>query len=172
MAGRRTAHGFEQPHRHPLHHAVEPRGIGQFADGEPQMDFRRELPARLLDPRHPAGGIEADDARADVDGGLLRHDAGFTDGDLAGAAADVDVHHPRVVAHRERGGTGAISGQRRFQRVAGAERNELAGLRREQLADGARIAPAHRHPGQDQRAGVDLGRRYRGQGVLPIDVGA
>ena len=52
------------------------------------------------------------------------------------------------------------------------DRDHLAGLAREQLADRAGIAPAHRDAGEDQRAGIDLVRIDLGVPVLPLDEGA
>ena len=48
----------------------------------------------------------------------------------------------------------------------------LPAWRGEQFADLARIAPAHRHAGEDQRAGVDLVRIDIGALVLLLDEGA
>ena len=59
-----------------------------------------------------------------------------------------------------------------FEAVAGADRDHLAGLAREQLADRARVAPAHRDAGEDQRAGVDLVGIDVGVLVLALDEGA
>ncbi len=78
------------------------------------------------------------------------------DGDLGRAAADVHVHDGRLVADRARDRAGPVGRQDRLEAVAGAHRHQLARLPREQLADLARIAAAHRDPGEDQRAGVDL----------------
>ena len=78
------------------------------------------------------------------------------DRDLDGAAADVDVHHRRLVADRARDRARAVGRHHGLQAVAGAHRHQLAGLRGEELADAARIAAAHRDAGEDQRAGVDL----------------
>ena len=94
------------------------------------------------------------------------------DRDLGGAAADVDVHHGRVVADRARHRARAVGGHHGLQVVAGRDRDHLAGLAREQFADRARVAAAHRDAGQDQRAGVDLVGIDLGVLVLLLDEGA
>ncbi len=45
---------------------------------------------------------------------------------------------------------------RRFESIAGADRDEFTGFLGEQFANGARVAPAHGDAGEDQCAGVDL----------------
>ena len=62
-----------------------------------------------------------------------------------------------------------MRGHHRLEAVAGRDRDHLAGLTREKLADLAGIAAAHRDAGQDQRAGVDLVRIDIGVLVLTLD---
>ena len=57
----------------------------------------------------------------------------------------------------------------RLQAVAGGDRHHLSRLPREQLADSAGVAPSHRHPGENQRAGIDLVRFDTGVAVLLFD---
>ena len=58
---------------------------------------------------------------------------------------------------------------RRFETIASAYRNEFSCFFSEQFGDGAGIAPADGHAGQDQRAGVDLVALDFGLFVLRVD---
>ena len=147
-------------------------GRERAAELELDAELGGKAPAGLLDAHDAAGVVEADEARADVDGGEVDHLAVGADRDLRGAAADVDVHHRRVVADRARDRAGAVGGHHGFQVVAGRDRDHLAGLAREQFADLAGIAPAHGDTGQDQGAGVDLVGIDLGVLVLALDEGA
>ena len=128
--------------------------------------FGAEAAAGLLDAHDPAVRLETDEPRADIERGEVDDLAVGADRDLGGAAADVDVHHPALVADRARHRARAVGRHHRLQAVAGADRDQPAGLPREQFADRARVAPLHRDAGQDQRAGVDLVRIDLGVGVL------
>ncbi len=100
--------------------------------------------------------VEGEQAGADVDGRYFLDFTVVADGELAGAAADVDVQnyatHFRRVGYRAR----TMGSHGRFKAVAGADRDELTGFLGEQLADGAGVAPTHGNAGEDQCAGVDL----------------
>ena len=61
--------------------------------------------------------------------GEVDHLAVGADRDLGRAAADVDVHHRRLVADRARDRARAIGRHHRFETVAGRDRDHLAGLR-------------------------------------------
>ena len=116
--------------------------------------------------------LKADQPRADIDRGDVLHLAVGADRDLRGAAADIDIHHHAFVADRARRGARAVGRHHGFQAVAGAHRDELAGLLGEQFADGARVLALHRDAGEDQRAGVDLVGIDLGVGVFLGDEGA
>ena len=156
-----TPHGFEQAVGHALR---DPPALilGEAAaEGNLHSSLGGEPAAGLLDPRHPTGLVEADDARADVGRGQVDDLAALADGDLRRAAPDVDVHHPPAVADRTGHRAGAEGGQRRLEPIAGAHRHELAGLLREELADRAGVPAPNRDAGEDERPGVD------GVGILP-----
>ena len=171
--GRRLpAHRLEQPLRHAGGQRARRLRRKLLADLEADAVRGGEAAAGLLDARDAAVGIEADQARADVERGDVDHAAFGADRDLRGAAADVHVHDRGLVADRARHRAGAVRGHHRLQAVAGRDRDHLAGLAREQLADLAGVAPAHRHAGEDQRAGVDLVRIDIGVLVLALDEGA
>ena len=57
-----------------------------------------EAAAGFLQPHDLVLLIEHDEPRADIDRGDVEHLAVRAHGDLRGAAADIDVHHRRVVA--------------------------------------------------------------------------
>ena len=78
-------------------------------------------------------------------------------GELGGAAADIDVEQCRVVAARERDRR-AVRRHLALHVMAGRGADELAGFLREQVGDGARVAALERLAGQDGRAAVDLSR--------------
>src|SRR6266571_4236075 len=90
-----------------------------------QLDAQRraESFAGRLDANDASTFVEAHEARAHVERGEIDHLAAGAYGDLRGAAADVDVHHGRVVADRARNRAGAVGGERRLQIVAGAHRD-------------------------------------------------
>ena len=140
------------------------------SSASPRSDAKRR-PASSRRTIFPSASVQTSRAptssRRDRD-----HLALGADRDLGGAAADVDVHHRRVVADRARHRARAVGRHHGLQAVAGADRDELAGLPGKQLADGARIAPAHRDAGEDQRAGVDLVGIDLGVLVLLGDEGA
>ncbi len=171
-ARRAALHGLEQALGHARRHLLRVLRRERAADFQLDAKLGGKAPAGFLDARDAAAVVEADEAGADVDGGEVDHLAVGAKRDLRGATADVDVHHNRVVAHRAGGGAGAISGHHRFEVVAGRDRDHLAGLRREQFADLAGVAPAHGDTGQDQGAGIDLLRIDLGLRVLARDEGA
>jgi len=127
--------------------------------------------ARFLQTGDAAVGVKGDDACADVDRGDLAHRAARAQRQFRGAAPDIDIQHRQPLAGGPGDGARPEGRQRGFQTVAGADHDELAGLRRKQLADGAGIAAPHRHPGQDQRAGVDVFRHDARRRVLRHDEG-
>ena len=154
--------------------AASARGLRRKRGADLQLDpeLLRKTPRRLLDPRDAPRRIEADEPRPDIDGGQIDHAALAADRNLRGAAADVDIHDRGAVADRARHRARPIGRHHGLQIVAGRDRDHLAGLRREQLADLARVAAAHRDAGQDQRAGVDLLRVDLGVHVLALDESA
>ena len=166
LAQGRAAHGLEQPLDHALDDLEEHAVARAIADCERHAGLLGEAPAGFLDARDVAVLVEGDDARADVDGREVDDLAALAHGDLGGAAADIDVHDAGALADRARGRARAEGGERRLERVAGADGDELARLPGEQLADGAGVAPAHGDAGQDQRARVDRRRdRARRAGI-------
>ncbi len=145
-----------------------------------QRRAKRERDAKLggeaapgfLDANDPAVVVDADEPRADIDSGEVDHLAAGADRDLGGAAADVDVHHSRLVADRARDRARAIGRHHGLEIVAGRDRDHLAGLAGEQFTDLAGVAAAHCDAGEDQRAGVDLVGIDLGVTVLAFDEGA
>ncbi len=154
--GRAALHGLEQAVGHAGGEPLRVTRRERRADLELEPEVRAEPAAGFLQPGDPPGRVGADEARADVDRGDRDHLALGAHRDLGGAAADVDVHHGGAVADRARDRAGAEGRHHRFEIVAGADRDQLAGLAREQFADLSRIAAADRDAGEDQRAGVDL----------------
>ena len=153
-----AAHRLEQSIRHASGKRARGFRLEHRADRKINPELRAETPAGLFEARDATACIETHQPRADIDRREVDHLAVGADRDLRRAAADVDIHHARLVADRTRHRARAVGRHHRLETVAGADRDELAGLPREQLADRARIAPLHGDAGQDQRAGVDLVR--------------
>ena len=108
-------------------------------------------------------------AAADSDGAGGEDAAVLDQGELGRAAADIDVEQRRVVAARERDGAGAVRRHLAFHVVAGRGADELAGLLREQVGDGARVVALERLAGEDDGAAVDRLGLDPGIGVAAAD---
>src|SRR5229473_2585690 len=124
---------------------------------------------RRLDARQSTGFVFDDQAAADGDR-AGREDAAVLDqGELGGAAADVDIEQRGIAAARQRDGARAVRRHLAFHVVAGGGADELAGLLGEQIGDGARIAALERLPGQDDGAAIDRLALDAGVGVAAAD---
>ena len=95
--------------------------------------------------------------------------AALADGNLAGAAADVDVHHDAARLLRLGDRAGTVGGHRRLQAIARADGNELPSLVGEEFRDGAGVVPPYGDAGEDERAGVYLLPAESGGAVLRVD---
>ena len=119
--------------------------------------FFAEAAAGLLQPGDAAAADRCRRAAHPTSTAVIGdHRAVVAHRDFRGAAADVDIHHRAAVADRAGDRAGTVGRHHGLQIVAGADRDELAGLAGEQFADPPRVAAPHRDPGEDQRAGVDL----------------
>ena len=133
------------------------------ADLQIDAELRAVAPAGVFDARDLAVRLKTDEPRADIDRGNVDHLAVGADRDLGGAAADIDVHHHAFVADRARRRARAIGRHHGFEAVAGADRDQLAGLLGEQVADGARVASAapRRRSGSARRCRSRRDRPWR-----------
>ena len=170
--GRSASHRREQAIRHPRSQGARALGRKLRANLEIDAELGAEAAASLLNAHDAANRVEAEQARADVEGGEIDHPAVGADRDFRRAAADVDIHDGRVVADRARHRARAVGRHHGLQTVAGRDRDHLASLARKEFADLAGVAPAHGDAGQDQRAGVDLVGIDLGVLVLLLDEGA
>ena len=125
--------------------------------GERNAEARGNLLHRWLDAGETGLGVLDQEAAADRDGGG-RHDRPVLDQrELGGAAPDIDIEEARGADVRQCDRARAVRRQLALHVMAGRGANEPAGLLREQLGNGARIAPLDGFAGQDHGAGVDVG---------------
>ena len=152
-----AAHGLEQPVDHALDHALEDAcRHRQSPIASEHADLRGEAPAGFLDARNAAVARRTTMMRAPTSMAVMSTTAPPSQTAIFEVPPPISTFMTRAaLANRARRRARAEGGERGFERVAGADRDELAGLGGEQIADGARVAPAHRDAGQDQRAGVD-----------------
>ena len=116
-----------------------------------------DLLHRCLDAGETGLGVIDQEAAADRDGDG-RHDHAVLDQrELGRAASDIDIEEARRTAARQCHRARAVRRQLALHVMAGRSANEPAGLLREQLGDGARVAPLDGFAGQDHGAGVDVG---------------
>src|SRR5262249_57804029 len=104
VAGSRRAapHCLEQAIRHPC---SEPAHVLLGEEGtrlEIKSDCRAEAAGGIFCPHDPAFLAENDEPGADVERGDIDDLAVGANGNLGGAAADIDVHHRRAVTDRTR----------------------------------------------------------------------
>ena len=138
--------------------AMRSRSAAASGLAERQLDAEGvgNLRGRRLDPREAALRVLDHQAAADRDGGGGDDPALLDQGELGGAAADIDIEQGHAVAARERHRAGAVGRELALHVVPGRGADELAGLLREQVGDGARVAALDRLAGEDDRAAVDL----------------
>ena len=138
------------------------RFLSSGASGTPSVSSMPRLPATSFAGSsmrvRPCFGVLDQQAPADRDRGGRDDLAVLDQGELGGAAADVDVEDraPRVA--RERDGARAVRRQLAFHVMAGGGADEAAGLLREQVRDGARIVALDGLAGQDHGAAIDATR--------------
>ena len=140
--GRAAAHRLEQLVGHQPGQGAALVSVSMPPDLQIEAQLLAVAPAGVFDARDFPVGLQADQPRADIDRGNVDHLAVGADRDLRGAAADIDIHHHAFVADRARRRARAIGRHHGFQAVAGAHRDELAGLLGEQVADGAGVGAA------------------------------
>ncbi len=127
------------------------------------------------------GRVEADDEAiavddlepaADVYGGGRHHLAALHHGELGGAATDVDVENACVFGTRHRGGAGAVGRQHRFHVMARRGAHEIPALFRHDAGNRLGVLAPQRFAGEDDGAGIDIGRIDAGRVVGIVDDGA
>ena len=126
-----------------------------------------ELERRVFETGDDAVFIHGDQPGAYFDGAGVDHPALFNDGDLARAAADVDVHDREIAAlmigHMHRAGT--VSRQDRLQVMPSRGADEFPRFGGKQRGDRFGIFLFHRFAGNDDRTGVDVLRRQPGDPI-------
>ncbi len=115
----------------------------------------RHLLRRRLDAGEAVRSLD-DQASADRDRDGGEDGAVLDQRELGGAAADVDVEQRLAVAARQRDRARAVRRHLAFHVVAGGGADELAGLLRKEVGDGARVRALDRLAGKDHGATVDL----------------
>ena len=122
-----------------------------------------------LNPCEPVLFILHDQPAADSDGAGGEDVAVLDQGEFGRAAADIHVQQRRVVAARQRDGTGAVRRHLAFHVMAGRGAHELAGLLRKQVGDGAGVVALEGLAGEDDGAAVDRLGLDPGIGVAAAD---
>src|SRR5262245_15418712 len=118
---------------------------------------RQDL-ATGLDHCDRAGSIGCEQPAADMKCRGAEHTAAFGDGELGGAAADVDIEHSALFLCRVRHSPGTMGGELRFEIVTGGGADEVTALCGEQIRDGPGVVPPDRFAGENDGSRVDVAR--------------
>ena len=165
--GRQQQHGFGFGRQRCETGGLDDAGghaVGDFyqpfrVGGGPHRDANADILgvglAGGLQPCHDAGIVDDDQPGAGIHRGDPFHLAAAAMGDLRRPAADIHVDCQPVAFGRPDDRARAMRRHGGFQPVAGADRDELAGLGGKKIAYGARVTPPHGHAGEDQCAGID-----------------
>ena len=167
--GRTARHRREQAVGHERGERAGLRLVEHVARRERQSRLRRDAPTRVFDADDAARCVEHEQPRADVERGERGDPPVLAQRKLRRAPADIDIQDALVPAQRARHRARAIGRHGGLEPVAGADRDQLPGLAREQLADGAGVAAPYRDACEDERAAVDRVGRNTGQRVLALD---
>jgi hypothetical protein len=112
--------------------------------------------AGWIKPHDAAGLIHDLEAPANVQRRRRNHGAFIDNGELGGAAADVDVEDAFVLRMRELGSAGTIGGEHRLHVMACSRGDEIAALLGNKAGDCLGILPPQRFAGQNDDAGIDF----------------
>ena len=116
----------------------------------------RHEPRGIVDAAPRARLVARDEPAADGEGGNAHEHAVVDQGELGGAAADVDVEHAGAALLGQLHRAGAVGGECAFELVAGGGADELAGFRGEQFVDRLGVPALDRLAGEDHRAAIDI----------------
>ena len=125
-----------------------------------------------------ASGIESHDAVRGIDDLQAAADMdrrggddlpALNDGELGGAAADVDVEDAQTAVVRNLRRARAVRSEHRLHVVACGCAHQVATLPRDDVGDRGGVLAPQRFAGEDRYAGIDVGRRELGFVVGGID---
>src|ERR1700719_2537505 len=94
----------------------------------------------IVDPREVARLVGGDQPATDRERRNADESAPVDQGELGGAAADVDMQDALAALLRQLDGAGAVGRKRAFELMAGGGADELAGLGSKQLVDRLGVA--------------------------------
>ena len=140
--------------------------VGHRAAHFETIDARHfgDLQRGVFEPVDHAVLVHRHQPRADFDGAGVDDLTALDDGDLAGAAADIDVHDREIAAlvigHVDRAGT--VGRQDGFEIMPRRGADKFPRFRGKQRGDRFGVFLFHRFAGDDDRAGVDVFGRQIG----------
>ena len=136
---------------------VEQLRIDDVALVPVEAGLPRVIAAGRIEPHDVALVVDHLQPAADMHRRGGGHEALLDDGELGGAAADVDVEDALAALVRGLRRAGAVGREHQLHVMAGGGADEIAALLRQQLGDALRVLAPQRLAGEDHRAGVDLG---------------
>ncbi len=154
---------------HPRRHAAEILLAHPVPKVPVATRERGEPLARRIEAREPALRVDDRETAAEMDRRRVHDRARLDQGELRGAAADVDVEKRRRAIVRDLGGAGAVGGEHRLHVMPGRRADELAAHLREHVGDRLGVLAAQRLAGEDHRAGVDMVGMHAGGLVGRVD---
>ena len=138
----------------------------------------QENPARLgvissrrVEP-HDLAFLDHLEATADMHGRGRGHFALLDQGELGGAAADIDVEDALVLVARHSRGARAVGGEHRFHMMPGSGGDEFSTLLGKDRRDALRVLTPQRLAGENDHAGIDVVRMELRSIVGVVDDGA
>ena len=154
---------------HALRHLVELRGREHVAARPVEAGLAGVKAAGRIEPHDAADVVDHLQPAADMQRGGRDHVALLDDGELGGAAADIEVEDALALLVRHLRRARAVGGQHRFHVVPGGGGDEIAALLRQQPGDGLGILAPQRLAGEDDHAGVDVPGLYARRRIGLID---
>ena len=130
---------------------------------------RGETLARRIEAREAALRVDDGQTPAEVDRGRVHDLPGLDDGQLRGAAADIDVEKRGAAIVRRLGGPRSVGREHRLHVVSGRRADELAPDLRQHVGNRLGILAPQRLAGEDHRAGVHVVRMHASGFVGRVD---
>ena len=155
--------------RHALRHLVELRGREHVAARPVEAGLAGVEFARRIQPHDAADAVDHLQPAADMQRRGRDHVALGDDGELGGAAADVEVEDALALLVRHLRRARAVGGEHRFHVVPGSGGDEIAALLGQERSDGLRILAPQRLAGEDDHAGVDVPGLQAGRRIGLVD---
>ena len=127
--------------------------------------------SRRVEPDDAADVVDHLQPAADMQRRGRDHVALGDDGNLGGAAADIEVEDALALLVRDLRRAGAVGGEHRLHVMPGGGGDEIAALLRQQCGDGLGILAPQRLAGEDDHAGVDIAGLHARRRIGLIDDG-